>query len=1177
MQRKTQEDPVVLFASPPDLNDLCSVSVRVESQAGKNGNVTTQPKILKCREAIFTEPDVIAAPSYEQYDCFTVVMSQSLYKTGRLQTRMKKNGLQIHIYHVISQIHIYHVISQIHIYHVISQIHIYHVISQIHIYHVISQIHIYHVISQIHIYHVISQIHIYHVLSQIHIYHVISQIHIYHVISQIHIYHVISQIHIYHVISQIHIYHMISQIHIYHVISQIHIYHPSKPMRVNPVVYQACLRYTLLARLAPAWNKTADWLIQECEVMAQSDQLYLSVWASVLRLSPLQVRIPKLAQTARSHTDLNLSDLEIQSLLYNAEHANGELALHNAWCRVIPSMKKGRLVSISLCIPADSPFTAYRDIKRHWKNTYGFRLPETDDDIFYAQISFCGLGGKQFTYPNICLRSQPLQSVPRVDGKPILSAFLQDVHAKLPAACGHALRFQPQLRYPMANVYPASQEILEDIRSNMATKDGFRELREEMNKVTARLEVHIEQLESTVFDLRGEHDILVAEVKTLKEENKDLHNNLEQRVKEEGNMKRDMNDHEQHSRQFNVRVYGVPEVSGGTETVNDCVDRCLEVFSTKIGVPVSKADIEMAHRTGRPGGPRPRPIIVRFHSRMLRSRVLADRRKLKKTGVSDLKGPGANLSKRSSTCSSQQSLRDPRQMLHMMTPSSTQPAPRPSFIHTLKTSSRTTPEESGMPHTPQLSGQSQSDTTPAALGATTWSRIAKPSPASSQRVEYRRRESRPSDEESRSELYNDALLKSSTGSAEAGCVSSTTYLSTPKSSAVHKHSLSLHKPQRGAVTPFSGERDPSCKPAPAFEMEHSGGHYSGAHQQAKGADFQDFTPQAVKPNSQQPASESSTIFPRTTQTSQRDAEENAPSKQEFRSLTSSLDSAANNSQTVPPRKIAPVFKPKSLTNTKNKTASSLGEAGRGLSQTGAEGGSRLVPTFKPKLKSTAAPQFKPTSAAPKPSGQVSRPRPKDVSSVSSPQVTSTTGTTNIPLLPTQPNPKYPVFNPRKPHPVKNVNNSPSVRSLAATPSPNTVASKLKKKMLSQSGTTPSGVRMNSPGQAGSQTTSTPVLGGAFSQALTLTPGMTMTSGMLSSQGKRKGESVSGGEKKARTKPQVQDLNVEALARVDQLQKVNAVTLISWLKDRGVYCKAKDKKADLVDRVKVFLALTAAEP
>ncbi|KAL8569799.1 hypothetical protein ACOMHN_006525 [Nucella lapillus] len=135
------------------------------------------------------------------------------------------------------------------------------------------------------------------------------------------------------------------------------------------------------------------------------------------------------------------------------------------------------------------------------------------------------------------------------------------------------------------------QGILEDIRSNMATKDGIRELREEMNKVTARLEVHSEQLENTVFDLRSEHEILVAEVKSLKEKNQDLSNNLEQREKEECKMKRDMNGHEQHSRQFNVRVYGVPEVSGGTETVNNCVDR-----ASRHGVVVSVLDYWMEGR-----------------------------------------------------------------------------------------------------------------------------------------------------------------------------------------------------------------------------------------------------------------------------------------------------------------------------------------------------------------------------------------------------------------------------------------------------------------------------------------------------------------------------------------------------------------------------------------------------
>ena len=36
---------------------------------------------------------------------------------------------------------------------------------------------------------------------------------------------------------------------------------------------------------------------------------------------------------------------------------------------------------------------------------YGIRLPETDDDLFYCQISFWGAGGKQFTYPFIITRS----------------------------------------------------------------------------------------------------------------------------------------------------------------------------------------------------------------------------------------------------------------------------------------------------------------------------------------------------------------------------------------------------------------------------------------------------------------------------------------------------------------------------------------------------------------------------------------------------------------------------------------------------------------------------------------------------------------------------------------------------------------------------------------------------
>ena len=46
MQGKLPEEPVVLFASTPNLGDLCSVTVRVVHGTEFS---TTQPRILKCR------------------------------------------------------------------------------------------------------------------------------------------------------------------------------------------------------------------------------------------------------------------------------------------------------------------------------------------------------------------------------------------------------------------------------------------------------------------------------------------------------------------------------------------------------------------------------------------------------------------------------------------------------------------------------------------------------------------------------------------------------------------------------------------------------------------------------------------------------------------------------------------------------------------------------------------------------------------------------------------------------------------------------------------------------------------------------------------------------------------------------------------------------------------------
>ncbi|KAL8609857.1 hypothetical protein ACOMHN_020692 [Nucella lapillus] len=114
-------------------------------------------------------------------------------------------------------------------------------------------------------------------------------------------------------------------------------------------------------------------------------------------------------------------------------------------------------------------------------------------------------------------------------------------------------------------------------------------------------------------------------------------------------LQRDLNDQEQHSRQWNLRVYGVKENQG--ESAEGCVQKCMEVFSNKVGVTVRTDDIDIAHRAGKPGGSRPRPILARFCSRRLRSQVLADRKQLKQTGVSvgeDLTFANYRLLKRAS-------------------------------------------------------------------------------------------------------------------------------------------------------------------------------------------------------------------------------------------------------------------------------------------------------------------------------------------------------------------------------------------------------------------------------------------------------------------------------------------------------------------------------------------------
>ena len=96
-------------------------------------------------------------------------------------------------------------------------------------------------------------------------------------------------------------------------------------------------------------------------------------------------------------------------------------------------------------------------------------------------------------------------------------------------------------------------------------------------------------------------------------------------------MQKEQNDQQQYSRRWNLRVFKVPEGDG--ETVDDCRKKCCDIFDQKVNVKTAVTDIEVAHRTGTPGGTKSRPVLVRFFDRKLPDQILANRRKIKNEGI----------------------------------------------------------------------------------------------------------------------------------------------------------------------------------------------------------------------------------------------------------------------------------------------------------------------------------------------------------------------------------------------------------------------------------------------------------------------------------------------------------------------------------------------------------------
>ena len=144
---------------------------------------------------------------------------------------------------------------------------------------------------------------------------------------------------------------------------------------------------------------------------------------------------------------------------------------------------------------------------------------------------------------------------------------------------------------------------------------------------------NIETIQGDVLDLQSKLDKREEHIKKLNKE-------VDEHKKSIDRLERDLDTMEQYSRRTCIRIFGIKETRGeNTDSLS------ADVITSKLGVPLDIAkDVDRSHRTGparepttssstAPRPARPRPIIVKLTSYRKRAEILANRRKLKGSGV----------------------------------------------------------------------------------------------------------------------------------------------------------------------------------------------------------------------------------------------------------------------------------------------------------------------------------------------------------------------------------------------------------------------------------------------------------------------------------------------------------------------------------------------------------------
>ncbi|KAI4481527.1 hypothetical protein M0802_013973 [Mischocyttarus mexicanus] len=225
--------------------------------------------------------------------------------------------------------------------------------------------------------------------------------------------------------------------------------------------YIVCLNHTIECKLAPRWNKVGQYFVQGKQFymsMQEMNALKLQIFINddnvSFKFQPRKLKIPFI----QLEDFYLLRSMIVDFLIDNNGFIN--LIDFSQSVYVLPSMSMGKVISVTKKIPSSCPFKDYVQLRRHWKNMYGYRLPQTPEGIIYYNIKFSSPGVNRFTYPSTCVAFKPIQLFPCNDSKYIISQFIDDIHETISEICGK--RFQilshqkPNVQFFSLNEYTSS-------------------------------------------------------------------------------------------------------------------------------------------------------------------------------------------------------------------------------------------------------------------------------------------------------------------------------------------------------------------------------------------------------------------------------------------------------------------------------------------------------------------------------------------------------------------------------------------------------------------------------------------------------------------------------------------------------------------------------------------------